>query len=63
MVTVHAAAAEVVGTVQVDILVNNAATVEPFGPTAAISAAELRHAFKANVIAPIALTAPVCRAC
>ena len=54
-----AATAEVVGTVQVDILVNNAATVEPLGPTAAISAAELRHAFEVNVIAPIALTAAV----
>jgi short-subunit dehydrogenase len=52
------AAAEVVGTVQVGILVNNA-TVEPLGPTAAISAAELRHAFEVNVIAPIALTAAV----
>ena len=54
-----AATAEAVGTAHVDILVNNAATVEPLGPTAAISAAELRHAFEVNVIAPIALTAAV----
>jgi hypothetical protein len=54
-----AATAEAVGTVHVDILVNNAATVEPLGPTAALSAAELRHAFEVNVIAPIALTAAV----
>jgi short-subunit dehydrogenase len=50
-----AATAEVVGTVRVDILVNNAATIEPLGPTAA----ELRHAFEVNVIAPIALTVAV----
>jgi NAD(P)-dependent dehydrogenase (short-subunit alcohol dehydrogenase family) len=43
----------------VDILVNNAATVEPLGPTAAIPAAELRRAFEVNVIAPAALTAVV----
>ena len=54
-----AATAEAVGTVHVDILVNNAATVEPLGPTAAISAAQLRHAFELNVIAPMALTAAV----
>jgi NAD(P)-dependent dehydrogenase (short-subunit alcohol dehydrogenase family) len=41
----------------VDILVNNAATVEPLGPTAAIPAAKLRDAFELNVIAPAALTA------
>jgi NAD(P)-dependent dehydrogenase (short-subunit alcohol dehydrogenase family) len=44
---------------RVDILVNNAATVEPLGPTAAIPAAELRQAFELNVIAPAALTAAV----
>jgi NAD(P)-dependent dehydrogenase (short-subunit alcohol dehydrogenase family) len=42
---------------RVDILVNNAATVEPAGPTAAVPAARLRHAFELNVIAPAALTA------
>jgi NAD(P)-dependent dehydrogenase (short-subunit alcohol dehydrogenase family) len=54
-----AAAASAVRTVQVDILVNNAATVEPLGPTAAIPAAALRRAFEVNVIAPAALTAAV----
>jgi NAD(P)-dependent dehydrogenase (short-subunit alcohol dehydrogenase family) len=44
---------------RVDILVNNAATVEPLGVTAAIPAAELRRAFELNVIAPAALTAAV----
>jgi NAD(P)-dependent dehydrogenase (short-subunit alcohol dehydrogenase family) len=43
----------------VDILVNNAATVEPLGPTAAVEAAELRAAFELNVVAPAALTAAV----
>jgi NAD(P)-dependent dehydrogenase (short-subunit alcohol dehydrogenase family) len=42
---------------RVDILVNNAATVEPLGPTAAITTADLRLAFEVNVIAPAALTA------
>ena len=40
-----------------DILVNNAATVEPLGPTAAIPVADLRRAFELNVIAPAALSA------
>jgi NAD(P)-dependent dehydrogenase (short-subunit alcohol dehydrogenase family) len=44
---------------RVDILVNNAATVEPLGPTATVPAAELRQAFALNVIAPAALTAAV----
>ena len=44
---------------RVDILINNAATVEPLGVTAAIPAAELRRAFELNVIAPVALTAAV----
>ena len=44
---------------RVDILVNNAATVEPLGPTAAVPAAELRRAFELNVVAPAALTAAV----
>jgi NAD(P)-dependent dehydrogenase (short-subunit alcohol dehydrogenase family) len=43
----------------VDILVNNAATVEPLGPTAAVPVAELRRAFELNVIAPAALTVAV----
>jgi len=41
----------------VDILVNNAATVEPLGRTAGVSAGDLRLAFEVNVIAPAALTA------
>jgi NAD(P)-dependent dehydrogenase (short-subunit alcohol dehydrogenase family) len=41
----------------VDILVNNAATVEPLGPTAAIAPTDLRLAFEVNVVAPAALTA------
>jgi NAD(P)-dependent dehydrogenase (short-subunit alcohol dehydrogenase family) len=44
---------------RVDILVNNAATVEPLGVTAAIPAAQLRQAFELNVIAPAALAAAV----
>jgi short-subunit dehydrogenase len=44
---------------RVDILVNNAATVEPLGPTAAVPVAALRRAFELNVIAPAALTAAV----
>jgi NAD(P)-dependent dehydrogenase (short-subunit alcohol dehydrogenase family) len=44
---------------RVDILVNNAATVEPLGPTASIAPADLRLAFELNVVAPVALTAAV----
>ena len=44
---------------RIDILINNAATVEPLGVTAEISCAELRRAFEVNVIAPAALTAAV----
>jgi NAD(P)-dependent dehydrogenase (short-subunit alcohol dehydrogenase family) len=44
---------------RVDILVNNAATVEPLGPTAGIKAENLRLAFEVNVIAPAALTGAV----
>ena len=44
---------------RVDILVNNAATVEPLGPTAGIATADLRLAYEINVIAPAALTAAV----
>jgi NAD(P)-dependent dehydrogenase (short-subunit alcohol dehydrogenase family) len=53
------AAAAALSAGRVDILVNNAATVEPLGPTAAVPAAELRRAFELNVIAPAALTAAV----
>jgi NAD(P)-dependent dehydrogenase (short-subunit alcohol dehydrogenase family) len=53
------AAAAVLATGRVDILVNNAATVEPLGPTIGIVATDLRLAFEVNVIAPAALTAAV----
>jgi NAD(P)-dependent dehydrogenase (short-subunit alcohol dehydrogenase family) len=53
------AAADVLAAGRVDILVNNAATVEPLGATAGIAAADLRLAFEANVVAPAALTAAV----
>jgi NAD(P)-dependent dehydrogenase (short-subunit alcohol dehydrogenase family) len=53
------AAAAALAAGRVDILVNNAATVEPLGPTAAVPVAELRRAFELNVIAPAALTAAV----
>ena len=53
------AAATVLTAGRVDILVNNAATVEPLGPTAGIAAADLRLAFELNVVAPAALTAAV----
>ncbi|HUB38628.1 MAG TPA: SDR family oxidoreductase [Streptosporangiaceae bacterium] len=53
------AAATALGTARVDILVNNAATVEPLGPTAAISLAELRLAFEVNIVAVAALTVAV----
>jgi NAD(P)-dependent dehydrogenase (short-subunit alcohol dehydrogenase family) len=51
------AARAVLAAGRIDILVNNAATVEPLGPTAAITAADLRLAFEVNVIASAALTA------
>ncbi|MGH3219569.1 MAG: SDR family NAD(P)-dependent oxidoreductase [Streptosporangiaceae bacterium] len=54
----HAATAAVAAG-RVDILVNNAATVEPLGPTAAVPPADLRRAFELNVIAPAGLTAAV----
>jgi NAD(P)-dependent dehydrogenase (short-subunit alcohol dehydrogenase family) len=53
------AAAAALAAGRVDILVNNAATVEPLGPTAAVPAADLRRAFELNVVAPAALTAAV----
>ena len=54
----HAVAA-VLAAGRVDILVNNAATVEPLGRTASIPAADLRLAFEINVVAPAELTAAV----
>ena len=53
------ATAAVLAAGRVDILVNNAATVEPLGPTIDIQAADLRLAFEVNVVAPAALTAAV----
>lgn len=53
------AVAAALAAARVDILVNNAATVEPLGLTAAITAAELRRAFELNVVASAALTAAV----
>jgi NAD(P)-dependent dehydrogenase (short-subunit alcohol dehydrogenase family) len=44
---------------RIDVLVNNAATVEPLGTFAAIGADDLRAAFDLNVIAPAALAAAV----
>jgi NAD(P)-dependent dehydrogenase (short-subunit alcohol dehydrogenase family) len=44
---------------RVDILVNNAATVEPLGPTIGIAVGDLRLAIEVNVVAPAALTAAV----
>ena len=44
---------------RVDILINNAATVEPLGATATVSAAQLRQAFEVNVIAVAVLTVAV----
>ena len=54
----HAVAA-VLAAGDVDILVNNAASVEPLGPTAGIAVTDLRLAYEINVIAPAALTAAV----
>jgi NAD(P)-dependent dehydrogenase (short-subunit alcohol dehydrogenase family) len=53
------AAAAVLAVGNVDILVNNAATVEPLGATIGIAAADLRLAFEVNVVAPAALSAAV----
>jgi NAD(P)-dependent dehydrogenase (short-subunit alcohol dehydrogenase family) len=44
---------------RVDVLVNNAAMVEPLGPTIGIAARDLRLAFEVNVVAPAGLTAAV----
>jgi NAD(P)-dependent dehydrogenase (short-subunit alcohol dehydrogenase family) len=43
----------------VDILINNAATVEPLGPTAELGIADIRRAFDVNAVAVIALGAAV----
>jgi NAD(P)-dependent dehydrogenase (short-subunit alcohol dehydrogenase family) len=51
------AAAAVLAGGRVDILVNNAAIVEPLGPTVAVAASDLRLAFEVNVVAPAALSA------
>jgi NAD(P)-dependent dehydrogenase (short-subunit alcohol dehydrogenase family) len=40
----------------VDVLINNAATVEPLGASTTISLAQLRQAFEINVFAPAILT-------
>jgi NAD(P)-dependent dehydrogenase (short-subunit alcohol dehydrogenase family) len=53
------AVAAVLAAGRIDILVNNAATVEPLGPTIGITATDLRLAFEVNVVAPAALTAAV----
>jgi NAD(P)-dependent dehydrogenase (short-subunit alcohol dehydrogenase family) len=53
------AVAAVLAVGRVDVLVNNAATVEPLGRTAGIAAEDLRLAYEVNVIAPAALTAAV----
>jgi NAD(P)-dependent dehydrogenase (short-subunit alcohol dehydrogenase family) len=53
------AVAAVLAAGRVDILVNNAATVEPLGPTIGIAARDLRLAFEVNVVAPAALAAAV----
>jgi len=53
------AVATVLAAGHVDILVNNAATVEPLGPTIGIAATDLRLAFEVNVVAPAGLTAAV----
>jgi len=43
----------------IDVLINNAATVEPLGSSAEVSAADLRAAFELNVIAPAVLAAAI----
>ena len=53
------AVAAVLAAGRVDILVNNAATVEPLGPTAYIAVADLRRAYEINVVVPAALAAAV----
>ena len=53
------AAAEALAAFRIDILVNNAAIVEPLGPTASIAVQDLRLAMEINVLAPVVLTASV----
>jgi NAD(P)-dependent dehydrogenase (short-subunit alcohol dehydrogenase family) len=53
------AVASVLAAGRVDLLINNAATAEPLGPTIGIQAGDLRLAYEVNVIAPAALTAAV----
>jgi NAD(P)-dependent dehydrogenase (short-subunit alcohol dehydrogenase family) len=54
-----AAAAATVAAIRMDILINNAATVEPLGETGTIAAGQLRRAFEINVVAAAALSAAV----
>jgi NAD(P)-dependent dehydrogenase (short-subunit alcohol dehydrogenase family) len=44
---------------RIDVLINNAATVEPLGSSAEVSAADVRAAFELNVIAAAALAAAI----
>jgi NAD(P)-dependent dehydrogenase (short-subunit alcohol dehydrogenase family) len=53
------AAATVLAAGRVDVLINNAATVEPLGPTLGVVAEDLRLAFEVNVVAPAGLAAAV----
>lgn len=48
---------DALGAGPVDILINNAATVEPLGASATITAAQLRQAFDVNVVAVAGLSA------
>lgn len=48
---------ELRSTGHIDVLINNAATVEPLGITTQIGAGDLRQAFEINVIVPFAVTA------
>jgi NAD(P)-dependent dehydrogenase (short-subunit alcohol dehydrogenase family) len=50
------AIAEVRALGRVDVLINNAATVEPLGRTVEVSIADVRHAYEVNVIAVVELT-------
>jgi NAD(P)-dependent dehydrogenase (short-subunit alcohol dehydrogenase family) len=53
------AVADVLAAGRVDVLINNAAAVEPLGPTIDVAPADLRLAFEINVVAPAALAAAV----
>jgi NAD(P)-dependent dehydrogenase (short-subunit alcohol dehydrogenase family) len=48
---------DALGAGPVDILINNAATVEPLGASSTITAAQLRQAFDVNVVAVAGLSA------